>query len=159
MRSRFRSLLVALSLIASVIAIVHFYAWHEGQAFRAEQTRDREESARRKELLQRALIEREQYLKQAAAQYDAAGVRLTDIERFPEEQRATIRAVIARLTPSDAKPDEYMVHFRQGQEVREIHLRYEKHATDYEWRGDACGKCRSVEIDSKTDAVTIHGIR
>ena len=159
MSSRLRWLLVALPLTASAIAIVHFYAWHDDRTFRAEQNRDREESARRKESIQRLLMEREKYLKLAAAQYDAAGVRLTDIERFPEEEGATIRTVIARLTPSDAKPHEYMVHFRQGSEVREIYLRYEKHATDYEWRGDACGKCRSVEIDSKTGAVTIQGIK
>lgn len=98
-------------------------------------------------------------MKRAAARYDASGIRLTDLERFPEHQRALVCTIIAHLSPSDAKSEEYIAHIVRGSDNYELHLRHEKHATDYEVLGDSCGKCRSAVLDSKTGAVRIYGIR
>ena len=88
--------------------------------------------------------------------------RLAQADTFPEEHRAAVRAAAAAMTAEGYDVNEYAAEVESSGRGLEVHLQHDDHAAAAarSWRGDACGRCRVVEYDPRTGAVSrVLGIR
>lgn len=102
---------------------------------------------------------RDAYLRSEAARHDAAGIRLTEVEPFPMDERKIVSAVIGALGRTDAKPEQYLATVKRSNGEFQVGLRHESDHADYAVCGDACGKCRVAVYDPRSGTVRINGIR
>lgn len=94
-----------------------------------------------------------------AEKYDAAGIPLTAVERFPEARRTQVREVIEAIAREGLKAEEYLVHITEKSDEFYFHLRHKNHPTDWQERGDVCGKCRAIYLSKDQQSLKIYGIR
>jgi hypothetical protein len=88
-------------------------------------------------------------------------LRLSQVDAFPAEHRAAVRAVVAALVARGCNAIEYLADISTSDEgFLQVHLRHESHPADGSWRGDPCGRCRIAWCDPKTGTVSrFQGIR
>jgi hypothetical protein len=87
--------------------------------------------------------------------------RLTQVEAFPEEHRAAVRAVAAAMAAASRPPGDYTAEVSPAAGgLLEIHARHDLHPTGWSGRGDPCGRCCVTRYDPGTGAVSrVIGIR
>jgi hypothetical protein len=86
---------------------------------------------------------------------------LLQVEAFPEEYRAAVRAVAAALAARGRDPGEYTAEVAPAADgLLEVHARHDSHPAGGSWRGDPCGRCRVARYDPRADTVVrVLGIR
>jgi hypothetical protein len=87
--------------------------------------------------------------------------RLMQVEDFPDEYRAAVRAVAAAMAAGGREPSEYTAEVSPTAEgLLEVYARHDSHPPGGSWRGDPCGRCCVARYDPKTGAVSrVLGIR
>ena len=86
--------------------------------------------------------------------------RLTEVSKFPAEYESAVRAVIAAITKEGMKPSEYFAEISRRESTIHFWLIHESHDPDPGWRGDSCGKCRTIDYDVRSGSLSrIFGIR
>jgi hypothetical protein len=88
-------------------------------------------------------------------------LRLVQVEAFPEEHRAAVRAVAAAMAAAGREPGEYTAEVSPAARgLLEIYARHDRHPAGWHGRGDACGRCCVARYSPKTGRVLrIFGIR
>lgn len=89
-----------------------------------------------------------------------AARRLSEPEKFPREHAAAVAAVRAAVAQAGLRPEEYFAEITQKEAVIHFWLRHQSHDPDSKWRGDSCGRCRTIDYDERTGkAAPLRGIR
>ena len=82
-------------------------------------------------------------------------LRLVQVEEFPEEHRAAVRAVAAAMAARGRAPVEYTAEVSSTADgLLEVYAQHDSHPSGWSGRGDPCGRCCVVRYDPKTDAVS-----
>jgi len=88
-------------------------------------------------------------------------LRLVQIEAFPEEHRAAVRAVAAAMAAAGYEPGDYTAEVSPAARgLLDVYAQHDSHPAGLSARGDLCGRCRVARYSPKTGAVSrIFGIR
>ncbi len=87
--------------------------------------------------------------------------RLVQVDAFPEEHRAAVRAVAAAMAAAGREPGDYTVEVSTtARGLLEVYARHDGHPAGWSGRGDPCGRCCVARYNPKTGAVSrVIGIR
>ncbi len=81
--------------------------------------------------------------------------RLVQVEAFPEEHCAAVRAVAAAMAAVGREPGEYTAEVSPAAGgLVEVYARHDSHPAAWSGKGDPCGRCCVARYDPRTGTVS-----